>query len=438
MAGSLRSGACAAALGAAALLTLLAAPPASAQAPAPPSLTISPSKVEATAREGLVAGPFSFTNATEDPYRVRVIPVELAQDREGGITIAEEKPSLRRARRALSPSLRSFRSDPGAAESVSATLERVPDSGSFFGGLLFEATPRGVDPDQQLVEILRLNGSLLFNPPPGAREVALGAEEVRAEQDGERIQLLAPATNEGNVYMPAGGAVRIRDASEEVVARERLRWTKMLPGATVDLAAPVSADLGAGTYELEAKLEMGRKSVEASGSMELVATNELAFADAEIADFPAPDATRGEPVDLEASFSNTGNVAWAPRAVVDIRPIGAEGIEKVIDTQEVEVAEAPAGEEGTVSGELTLPEGSDAFELQLRLLDGERTIDHLATSVTPAEPRGLFAGLFDFVKGNALLIVGVLVILLLFGAVATLAYVRRLRIEAAGGGGPSA
>lgn len=258
-------------------LALALAVPASAPAQAPPSLSLSPSKVETAIAEGLRLGPFSLSNGTGRPYAVRAFAVMLRQARDGGIAVDDPPSARARAARTIGTDLARFPLPPGATRSPQAIVRRIPPEGSFYGGLLLEARPSG-PVREQVVGVLRLNASLLLDPPAGRERVRPQAGgRARAEQAGpRRLRLLAPVRNAGNAYLEARGRVRVLDRAtgRELLSR-RLRAFRVLPGATVDLLADVAEPVPAGAYELRAQVRMGDRTARVRGEMRLSGANEL-------------------------------------------------------------------------------------------------------------------------------------------------------------------
>ncbi|MCA1700468.1 MAG: hypothetical protein LC790_16840 [Actinobacteria bacterium] len=237
----------------------LAIAPAAAQAPHP-SISLTPSQFPGVLSGGVRIGPISLTNGTTVPYRVRAFPVLLGQHRDGGLFVRDDAASRARAARLVAVQTRRFDFPRGAARSVLARIRRIPRSRSLYGGVLFQATPRGKQ-SGQITNVLQLNASLLLDPPPALRRLSFEADEgVRAEPAGRRrLQLLVPVKNRGNVYRGAAGELVVRDSSGAVVARAVLGRRRILPGATVELPATVRNLLPAGSYQLSATIRGGRR-----------------------------------------------------------------------------------------------------------------------------------------------------------------------------------
>lgn len=413
-------------------IALLAVAPVGAEAQRPPAgsapeLVLSPSRAEGEAQPRIEVGPFGLLNATTDSYRVRVVPVLLAQDRRGGVTVREDVAALDRARRYLRPSDTRFHLAPGERRTASGMVERLPRKGSLYGGLLFQARQASADPEQQISEILRLTASVLLAPPSSGLRVALTAGHARAEQADEAIRLLIPVRNRGNAYLPAEGTWRLRDARGVTVAADRLGAAKILPGYTVDLAGRLKRTLAAGSYRLQAEVRMRGATARSTGTIEIGADGEVVYRAAKLGGLSTPTAYRGEPVEIEAEFLNTGNAEFAPRAEVVVRPIESGRVGDAASPQPLSATVAQPGDTGSVSGEIELPSGAPAYELALRLLDGERELDTAGVTVTPTAAPGTFARIRGWVTNNAVVLVAVLIALLAAAALVAWWAVRAAR-----------
>jgi len=289
---------------------------ATAQAP-PPSITLSPSTARGVAEGQQRVGPFSIRNGTGRDYDLRIFPVLLGQQRDGGLFVRQDARSRRRARALMKPTSRRARFPRGAAAGASALVRRIPRAHSLYGGLLFEATPRRRSDarPEQIVALLRLNARILLDPAPAFRRVRFTSESIRADQAGDRhLALRVPVRNRGNAFVAAGGRLSVGDASGRTVSRVPVSRVEVLPGAVVELRGDLARPLPAGRYTLAASLRAGSQRFHASGAMRLVGVNEVAARAARIDVFDPPHAYRGDTARLEASFRNTGNVPFRPPA----------------------------------------------------------------------------------------------------------------------------
>jgi hypothetical protein len=410
-----------------ALALLAAAPAAAAQEP---SIGLTPSRAEGEAMTGSPVGPFTIQNSTQERYAIRVVPILLGQRRDGGLFVRDEAAALADARRLLRVQVRRFDLPPGGARSVFGLVKRVPASGAIYGGVLFQARPKG-NPEGggRITNVLQLNASLLLRP--ASQRLRFATARIRAEQAvPRRVRLLVPVTNRGNTDAAVSGTVTIRDARGKRIAMQRLRGFDVLPGATVDLPAVIKKNLHPGSYTLAATLRAGGRTLRSEGALRLFGVNQVRTQDARLADFPSPEAYTGEEFDVRATFENTGNTDYAPQAVVEARPVKRSGRGPVALTERMQVEEAGPGEQGQLTASITLPEGAESFALTVRVLDGKREIDARSVSITPAEKPPLLERVGDAITENALPIIAALAALIALAAILGIGYVRRLRAAA--------
>jgi hypothetical protein len=402
--------------------------PARAQLP-PPSISLSPSQFPGVLELGQNVGPLTLKNRTGLSYRVQVFPVGLGQRRDGGIFVREDTEARAYAARYLALERTGFDFPSGADESVSARVKAVPRSRSLYEGLLFKSTPTSVPRGQQIVTVLQLNGSVLLDPPAGEARYRFGAERIRAEQAGNRrLRVLVPVHNRGNVYTPTAGSLKVSNARGAVVLRQGLTPFKVLPGAIVELPTLITKLLPAGQYGLSARVTAGPRTLTARGTMRLFGVNQLRTQAAKLLPLSAPRAYKGQPVEVKATFQNTGNVAWAPRAVLAVRPLShGQRPARAALTRTMTVQAADPGARGEISATVKLPGSAPAYELRVRILQGDRELDSQAVVVTPHERPGLFERLKDWIVAHALVVVGLLLLVIVAGGAWGAAYIRRTR-----------
>jgi hypothetical protein len=413
-----------------AALALVVAGPASAQQE--PSIGLFPSRATGEAVRGAAVGPFTLRNGTDRHYDVQVVPILLGQARDGGLFVRDDAAGLASARRLLRPQVNGFDFPPGAARSVRALVRRVSREGSVYGGILFRARQKGLTGGGgQITNVLQLNASLLLRPQAEKRRAQLATEPIRAEQAGpRRLHLLVPIANRGNTDMKVSGSVSILDSAGRPVARRRLRSFEVLPGATVDLPATFTRRLAAGSYTLRSSLRAARRALHSTGALELFGINEVRAQGAKLSELSAPQAYKGKPVVIEATYENTGNVEYAPKAVIEVRPVSRAGRGELMREEAMQVEEVNPGDKGRLTASITLPEDSSSFTLTVRLLDGSRELDARSVSVTPTQQPALLERIGDALTANALPIMAVLAALLAAIATLTIRYVRRLRAAA--------
>lgn len=405
-----------------------ATPSAAAQAP---TVNLSPSQFPGVLEGPVRIGPMTLVNGTQESYRVRVFGVLLAQRRDGGIVVRDDRLSRARAGRILTVDTDPFGFEPGNARSVLARVRRVPRSGSFYGGVLFRAIPRPVRgaPRPQIRNILQLTASVLLDPAARRRRVRLSAGPLRARSVRNRLRLLVAVTNRGNGYERVTGRLAVRDSASRVVARPRVKALRILPRATVDLRAAVAGKLPAGRYRLSGSVRTRGRRVGAAGAMRLFGANQVATRTARITELRAPTAYRGEELELKGKFRNTGNVSHAPRTELQVRPIRNGTPGRIALTRRLDAGRAAPGKTGSFEGKLELPGSATSYQLTVRLLGVGEAAAARDVSVTPTDRPPILTRAKDWVTEHALLLVGLLLVLLAAGALLGARYVRRLKAE---------
>jgi len=377
----------------------------------------------------------TLANGTSERYRVRVLPVLLGQRRDGGVFVRDDAASRSRAGRYLAPERRSFGFPPGDARSVLARLRRVPRAGSFYGGVLFQATPGRPANPRQIRSILQLTASILLDPTPARRRLRFEAGVIRAESlPRARLRVLVPVTNRGNAYRRVTGPVVVRDSTDRVVARTRLRSPRVLPGATVDAPATISKRLAAGSYRLSAELRGGRRPVAADGPLRLFGVNQVATRKAQLTGLSTTTAYKGEEAEVKVRIRNTGNVPFNPTGEVQVRPVVGGRPGAVTLRRPVEVAKTEPGATGEAGVELPLPGSAPAYQVTVRLVSEDRQLDSRDVTVTPRDKPPLLTRAKQFVTDHALLLVGALLLVIVLGLGLGARYLRRLKAVTAGAG----
>ncbi|HET8759366.1 MAG TPA: hypothetical protein VFM58_25330, partial [Solirubrobacteraceae bacterium] len=130
-------------------------------------LSVSPSRLEVTARSG-ASGTVTITNSSTRKLRVSVRARPWRQANNG--TVAANR-SRRLGRVRVSPA--KFKLARGASRTISVRLRRVPARGSLYGALDILGKPAkrrsGINVAYRLVSSLR------FNPTAGRRKLRLSA-----------------------------------------------------------------------------------------------------------------------------------------------------------------------------------------------------------------------------------------------------------------------
>ncbi|MFL5895564.1 MAG: helix-hairpin-helix domain-containing protein [Thermoleophilaceae bacterium] len=389
----------------------------------PPSITLRPSRAEGVLKGPLRVGPFGLINGTQISYGVTVFPIFLGQKRDGSLFVRDDPAALLRAKRYMRADLRRFPFPPGSSRTSPMLVRRVPRAHSLYGGLVFQARPKRTKAaSPQLSKVFRLTATVLLDPPQPRRHVRFAPELLRAEQAGARkLRVAVGVKNLGNYYTPARGVFRIRAPDGHIVLRQGLRSLRILPGATVDLDGIVTKLLPKGDYSLDAVISGSGARATTHATMRLLGPSTVAFRDATLSAPKVPTAYLGQPVNFHADFLNTGNLRFAPRAVVEVRRLRAGHAPGAPTHVPARATTADPGRHGDVRATLRL-HGRGTFELTVRLFDGPRQLDSASVSVTPVKKPSLATRIGNSIKDHPLTWVLGLVGLLVLLVAAFLAY----------------
>jgi competence ComEA-like helix-hairpin-helix protein len=358
---------------------------AQAQAQGEKVVSLAPSRFRGVSAPNALYGPITLANGTDAPYAAEAVPVLLGQLRDSGdFVVRDDAGSRREAALLLSGSKKSFDLPPTSKQSVLVRAGEVGPEEGIYAGMLFVATPSG---EGQIQETLRLNALFLLDPRRANIDLA-PAPVVAAQTGPGQISLIVPVKNTGNVYTPIGGQISVYRGHQKV-AQVPLIHRNGLPGSLLDIPGPVKARLAAGVYTLRGTIRSRDKEFPAHGTMRLFGPNQTATPGAHIVQFDQPAAYRGEPVELHATFKNTGNVPLAPTAAVRVGLLGADAKLKPLATSTLSSERVGPGQTGDITGSVRLPEG-DQFQVVLTLTDHGRVLDtaSLGVGVVERPPRG--------------------------------------------------
>jgi hypothetical protein len=212
-------------------------------------LSLSPAVVEHAAKVGAV-GSVVVDNTSAVPLKVTVTPRPWLQSRTGTVVPDRSRTLLAD----VAVGARSFTLAPNTRRSVSLTLRRGPSGGSLFGSVDVTGLPTSsAGKGSGVVAGYRLIGSLRLQP--GTKKLRLRAGSARVKGSA----VLLAVRNDGNTIDAVSGRVRLTGArGSRTVA---IAATKVLPGATVDLALGSIRGLPKGAYTAKVALSQAGKSV---------------------------------------------------------------------------------------------------------------------------------------------------------------------------------
>jgi competence ComEA-like helix-hairpin-helix protein len=379
------------------------------------ALTIQPSRIARVAKVGLRLGPIALTNTTQTAYTVGVFPVLLDQTFAGAVIVDDAHAAKVVARRLIAIQNPHFDLAPGRAASTLAAIKRVTAGHYVYGGVLFSATPRqGASSSQPIEQILRLNSSLFLDPPPPLRRLDFRVRPTYAQQAGpRRLRLITAVTNRGNYYAPASGRLFLRDLRGRLLAKMDLNRLKILPGKDVGLQALLAEPvLPAGVYIVNGLVRSGAHRFKSSSRIRLYGPNTVRSENARFVDFASPRAERGKPVDVTATFRNTGNIRFAPRAKLEITPLDPKGVAGSTRVVPMRAQIVDPGRVGEVTARID-PGSARAVDLTARLIVNGQVVDERSVGISFVAHRSAWQRFRDWLSDHALLLLALVLLALI-------------------------
>ena len=234
-------------LGAALATAAVAAETASAAG----GLSVSPSRLETTARAG-ASGSVTITNSSTRKLRVTVRARPWRQS-SSGVVAANRSRTLGLVRVSASK----FTLAAGTSRTITVRLRRVPPRRSLYGALdiLGKPTKRrsGINVAYRLVSSLR------FNPAAGRRKLRLSAGSAGTTGRGSSRMLTVKVKNRGNTVDPVGGTVSISGPGGG--RSGGIAPASIVPGKTVKLRLLSLSGMRKGRYTAAITLAQGGRNI---------------------------------------------------------------------------------------------------------------------------------------------------------------------------------
>ena len=234
-------------LGAALATAAVAAETASAAG----GLSVSPSRLETTARAG-ASGSVTITNSSTRKLRVTVRARPWRQS-SSGVVAANRSRTLGLVRVSASK----FTLAAGTSRTITVRLRRVPARRSLYGALdiLGKPTKRrsGINVAYRLVSSLR------FNPTASRRKLRLSAGSAGTTGRGSSRMLTVKVKNRGNTVDPVGGTVSISGPGGG--RSGGIAPASIVPGKTVKLRLLSLSGMRKGRYTAAITLAQGGRNI---------------------------------------------------------------------------------------------------------------------------------------------------------------------------------
>jgi hypothetical protein len=256
----------AAALQAGAALSSVRSPPALPT----PSLTITPSIIDAIAVRGAFLTPIRVVNSTPVVFKVRFYPALVHQKLDGSLVIRERRRELAAAKKlfAIRPTSREMTT--GAALALQVRFLRPPPRRrAAYAAAVVEATPSVIGPGTSYR--LRLLGALLVRTPRAPAPHGRIASMRVMQLGPRRFAFCARLANTGRVHgYPGGLRLQLRRKGGAVVASGAPRPGVVLPGYRRDYGIRLFHSLPRGEYVLDATGRFGRSTLRARGRFSVI------------------------------------------------------------------------------------------------------------------------------------------------------------------------
>ena len=296
--------------GALALLAVLAAVPACAEASVATQLggmfSITPARHYLVARPPVRLTPTRVANTTQNRMSVQVIPVLLTQLPSGAFSFDLSPQGLRTAAHLLSAGPRRFDLSPGGSRDVGLRWRGLPPHArTANAGVIYQAVPALSSTPVRIVE--RLLGIDIFRLPGHYRFTgALDGMHVEQARPGV-LRFVLDARNTGQaVSGPSRLSLTVHNDTGARLLYSRITPDILLPGAWREFTLDLKQRLPAGSYTAIGHMAFGSSHrLKAMTSFHLVAPNQLASYHLRVGSLVA-QGTVGGSAHVSTDLRNTG------------------------------------------------------------------------------------------------------------------------------------
>jgi hypothetical protein len=377
------------------------------------AITLSPAKIEGIAGKNVRLPVFSVRNTTGKDYKTTVFASFLRQDRAGGVMVETNPARIKLAGKLVRVSTSSFNFPNGGKGGTLAGLIKPDVDHNFYGTVTFSSLPVSKKKDQAGATIkqgLEISSSLFMRPTPALTRVGFKSQPcfVRQLKKGQ-IGYFAPVRNTGNIHSKmTGNAVVTNLATGKKVSRKNpIQSLNQLPTFIVDHKATERGKVPAGSYRVDMKVSGRNKTVSSTCQMRLVGINTLSAADAELVDFDTPKAYFGHDVDISGSYRNSGNIAFTPKAVLEVKDTAGANNGKVIKTYQLNTSATKPGEKASIDGVVAALPDKGNYEFTMRLVDDRGfELDSRTIAINQNKAPAWWEALLDFLRAHMILIMG--------------------------------
>ena len=201
-------------------------------------VSITPARIETTARRGSV-GTFTVKNTTRDTMRVTVNVRPWIQSRSTGQVVLNTRANLSPYVRA---SPQTFTLRPGQ-RTVRLTMRRMTPAGSLYAGVQVFARATRARTRNGIIPQFDIRGALRLHPRTKRPNLRVGATDVVGRGNGR--SLILAVRNTGNTLDPVGGTVSITGPTRR---NATIPQVAVVPGQVVYLKGGALSGMRAGNY----------------------------------------------------------------------------------------------------------------------------------------------------------------------------------------------
>jgi hypothetical protein len=220
-----------------------------AQAAQQGGVSITPARVEATAKRGTV-GSFTVKNNTKDVLKVTVTVRPWSQDRNTGNVAINKRANL-------SPyvvsSPQTFDLSPGS-KTLKLNMKRLTAAGSLYGGIQVFAKQKKPKSTNGIIPQFEVIGALRLNATKKRPNLRVGASDVTGK--GNNRALILAVRNIGNTLDPVGGTVKITGPTAR---NATIPQVSVVPGQVVYLKGGALRGMKGGNYTATWSVTQGTK-----------------------------------------------------------------------------------------------------------------------------------------------------------------------------------
>jgi hypothetical protein len=361
------------------------------------------------------------SNTTSGDYQVSVFPVLLTQNLTGAFDFSSTPPDLAAAKLALSVSPTAFGLASGQQQQVGLHWNLLPQGRRWVAaGVVFQGVPQGQRTTLHVItRLLNVN----FLRLPGRVHIAGIFTGLFPEQLKPRVlRFVARVKNVGDDFTaPSDGQLVIRDSAGDSVFNEPWKGVQLLPGATVDFPIDVTKVLQAGRYTATVTMNFGgarRRTV----PFTLIGPNQLPTPAITIRGLNATGEI-GSPTQVTARIISSGTAPASLSLHLFLGNAQNAGA-SALATGTVSYSHLAPGRVLNLSRPLGGALRKGSYRVIATWTDPTGAQHSLEADFSATPAHSWLDSLWDFIKGNIVLFIGLLVIAL----VIALAWViRRLR-----------